>query len=153
MQVDRGCETVSFQGENKGAEPGESPVREVLREAEARLQGGGAVSVEEREWEAFDRAEAAWLAALAACRSLPAPVSDGDQVAGGGLLECERRAALNFATTPLPALQSMPRKLWMIEMAAYEVAHHGADGGDLAVWLSALRLDLMRLLPRTTPLP
>jgi hypothetical protein len=154
MRVARERGPVSFQDQDKGAEPGESPVRDALRTAEARLQDGPPLARALAEALAFHAAEAGWLSAVAARHALIAdPARDGDHAADAALWKAERGASSAFALTPLPTLLDLPRKLWMIEREAFEVAHHDMPGQDLAMWLAALRLDLMRLLTQRAVRP
>lgn len=148
MQVARERGPVSFQDQDKGAGPGKSPVRDALRTAEARLQGGVPAGRAEAGALTFDAGEAGWLSAVAAWQALTAdPAADGDSAAETALWKAERVASSAFALVPLPTLLDLPRKLRLIEREAHEVAHHDMPGKDLAIWLAALRLDLARLIP------
>ncbi|MBX9659117.1 MAG: hypothetical protein K2X00_11170 [Nitrospiraceae bacterium] len=149
MRVARERGPVSFQDQDKGAEPGASPVRDTLQSAEARLQGDPPLARAVAEALSFHTAEAGWLGAMAAWHALISdPARDVDRAAEAAIWEAERGASRTFALAPLPTLLDLPRKLCLIEREAFEVAHHDMPGRDLAVWLAALRLDLMRLLAR-----
>lgn len=161
MQVNRERGPVSFHENDRGAAPGESPVQASLHAAESRLQAGGAegsriprpssgngerTALALQKIVAFETAEAGWLAAFSASRRLDADPEGGDRASEDAAWKAERAAASDFAVTPTPRLLDLPRKLALIEREAFEVAHNDACGKDLAVWIAALRLDLMQIL-------
>lgn len=154
MQVERERELVPFHGTDVGAGPGVSPVRDVIEEAEARLRDADASEATgdgTAAYNAFEGSEARWLSALADWRSLTAtdlPV--GGEAAEDVVLKAERAAAAEFALVLSPDLMTLSRKLWLIEMEAFEAAHHGASSKELPIWLAAFRVDLMRLLSQAS---